>query len=236
MLRSLTTFAGGVAALAVALMMPVSAQGLDRWSGFYIGAHGGSARTNASWENIDLTSERMEFSRRGFAGGGHLGLQQQLGSIVAGFELGYSALNAGADVVSPLTPAVTYSSELKNLITVTGRLGFAANQWLLYAKGGWASASVGYKGVEALIPDSFSLSERATGWVLGGGVEYQLTSNLVLGLDYTRIDLKERSFTGATRTAIPFTLDRAKTDTGLLMARISYKIGWPARGDAAPLK
>lgn len=238
-MRISTAFAAGAGALALALLSPASAQeldrqGLDRWSGFYIGSHAGSARAKSSWENINLTDEQIEFRRMGFAAGGHLGLQQQFGNVVAGMEITYSAVKGKSDVSSAIAPAVTYSAGLNELLTVTGRFGFAANQWLLYVKGGWASAKAEYKGTEAIIPDAFNLSGRTTGWVLGGGVEYSLANNLVLGLEYTRINLKEQSFTGQTTSSIDFALDRARTDTDLLMARISYKIGWPAREGAAP--
>jgi outer membrane immunogenic protein len=235
-MRRFAFLAAGVGAIALASITPAAAQGVDRWSGFYIGAHAGGAWTDASWDQVSLTAEQIDFSRRGFAGGGHLGLQQQFGNIVAGVEIAYSALNGNSNVVSPLAPNVSYSAGIDNLLTVTGRLGFTANQWLLYVKGGWASAKIEYKGAESTVPDSFSISDRTTGWVLGAGVEYLLTSNLVLGLEYTRINFKEQSYTGVTAGSIPFGIDRAKTDTDLLMARLSYKIGWPARGGATPLK
>ncbi len=61
------------------------------------------------------------------------------------------------------------------LATVTGRLGYAANNWLLYGKGGvaWADEEASNTTTNAgVVTDRNSGSETRTGWTIGAGVEW----------------------------------------------------------------
>ena len=113
------------------------------------------------------------------------------------------------DARSIVTPAsVTYQSTDINAIgTVTGRLGFAADKFLIYAKGGWATANVDISGRNMALPDAFSFSDRRNGWTVGTGVEYMVARNFSLGVEYSYIDLGSQSYAGLTTPGgIPFTV------------------------------
>jgi outer membrane immunogenic protein len=108
------------------------------WTGFYLG--GGWSDVN--WANVNLTGERVNNDASNFVGGAQLGYNQQFGSVVLGVEGTLSGASIGDDFRSGKVPAVTYSTGVTSISTLTGRVGFAANQWLVYGKAGWAGAQV----------------------------------------------------------------------------------------------
>ena len=62
------------------------------------------------------------------------------------------------------------NDSIRALGSATGRVGFAVNSALLYAKGGYAWAN---NRVNALAGGaSFTDSKVHSGWTIGGGVEY----------------------------------------------------------------
>src|SRR5262249_12255874 len=90
---------------------------------------------------------------------------------------------------APRRSTGTNSTDVNRIATVTGRLGVAAGQWLVYAKAGWAGARVDVAGRDTVGPDSFSFDEWRNGWTSGAGLEYKVARNIGLGLEYSYIDL-----------------------------------------------
>jgi outer membrane immunogenic protein len=100
------------------------------------------------------------------------------------------------------------------LTLVTGRLGYAFDRTMVYAKGGYAGANV-----EASVQDQitnvggFCGSNQPqdpchgggtswhNGWVIGGGIERAIARNLTLGVEYNYIDLGSSRFTNLTSAA-----------------------------------
>src|SRR5262245_23349288 len=128
------------------------------WTGFYAGVNLGGAFTEAeSTENIfpnnpdlfvGLTYGQSESS---VTGGVQAGWQKQWGKLVAGVEVGYTALQFDTTKPSPLftgleealgLPNLERSVKVSDLFLLTGRLGYADGRWLAYFKGGLAVAEV----------------------------------------------------------------------------------------------
>jgi len=213
----------------------LSALAQEKWSGIYIGGHLGAAWADTTWANISLTGESEKFSPTALIGGGHVGAQKQFGNLVAGVELSYSGLGSDETVASVASPTVSYATKASDLFMVAGRLGWAADNYLLYVKGGYANADLEYSGSAPVLPDAFKQSKRQGGYVIGGGVEYLLGNNLMIGVEYNHVSLGEQTLSGTTSLSIPYILTRAETDIDTVMARLSYKFG--ARQEtAAPLK
>nr|WP_249779299.1 outer membrane beta-barrel protein [Bradyrhizobium sediminis] len=83
------------------------------------------------------------------------------------------------------------------IATLTGRLGFAANNWLVYGKGGaaWAGTkgtAETYTGAGALAVNS-SFADTRTGWTVGVGTEYAFSNNWSAKLEYNCIDLGRKT-------------------------------------------
>lgn len=194
------------------------------WTGFYIGAHLGGAWSDVDWANVTLTGERVSNDASGFIGGGQIGYNQQIGNIVFGVEATLSGTTLSDDARSVFLPAtVTYSTDINTLVTVTGRMGFASNQWLVYAKAGWAGAQVDISGRNVALPDRFSFDDWRNGWTVGAGLEYKVARNISLGVEYSFIDLGSETNAGITRALIPVTVRDHDVQIQSATARINFQ-------------
>jgi outer membrane immunogenic protein len=204
------------------------------WSGIYIGAHAGAAFATSEWRTVGSIAgdlPRIEPTANGFAGGVQIGVQKQWGGTVAGLELSYTALDGEVTSGSNLLGAeVKRSSEVSNLVLVTGRFGFANENLLAYAKGGYASADVDFGiAIGAPVDLAGSSSEREHGWTAGLGLEYAIRDNLILGVEYNYVRLN-----ADTRVLTPAVIPTADggIDLQSIVARLSFKFG--AHPDAGP--
>jgi uncharacterized caspase-like protein/opacity protein-like surface antigen len=184
-----------------------------RWTGFYAGASVGGADqrsptriqgvgpNNEVQTSIDAgnVASRLSPSGRGASVSGQLGFNYQIGAIVLGAETDFSAMNAGgrkASTVNPFGVEVTTQAqtELFTLGTVRARAGIAFGDLLVFATGGYAYGHLGQRGAINPVPTNNptyagSNPQVASGWALGGGLEYALGPMLSLKLDYLRYDL-----------------------------------------------
>src|SRR5688572_2483726 len=164
------------------------------WSGFYAGGHLGVAFANAEStetlfpDNPELfLSLNYDQSETSFTGGVQGGWPKQCGKPVAGVELGFGLIQLDNSEISPLLaeftnlPNLTRSVEVGDVLTPTGRLGYADGRWLAYFTYGLASAEVdvGYR--FAGTGETTSSSAREVGWIAGGGIDYALTHNWIVG-------------------------------------------------------
>jgi outer membrane immunogenic protein len=194
------------------------------WTGFYFGGHAGYAWSQVSWDDVSLTAEPVNNDSSGFIGGGQIGYNWQAGAVVLGVEGTFSGAALSDDYQSVVNPAaVTFSTDINSIGTLTGRIGFAGDGWLLYAKGGWATAQVEISGRNTALPDSFSISDRRNGWTVGGGLEYMATRNISLGLEYSYIDLGSESYASTTALGFPFTVTEVDTQIHSVTARVNYR-------------
>jgi hypothetical protein len=104
------------------------------------------ANDNHNWFNTigpDLVGTGFNIDTSGILGGGQAGFNYQTGSWVIGIEGSVAGANLDSSRRSAFFPASdTYTAGVDLLTTVTGRVGYARDKWLAYAKGGWADADV----------------------------------------------------------------------------------------------
>jgi outer membrane immunogenic protein len=174
------------------------------WTGFYIGGNVGGA-----WETSKFTDNvfGVNFSsdRSGFIGGGQIGYNWQ---VSPQFVLGVEWMFDGTDIKSNFGPVadglgglVSASEKVDWLTTVTARLGYAANNWLFYVKGGggWVHDTARVTDVDANANVfSASISDTKGGWVVGGGIEYGFTPNWTGKVEYQHLGLENVSNAGLT--------------------------------------
>ncbi|MGA7327050.1 MAG: outer membrane beta-barrel protein [Rhodomicrobium sp.] len=162
------------------------------WSGWYVGVNGGYAWAgNTQFVNTDPISEPFSgLSPDGGFGGGQAGYNLQ-GYIHPNLVVGIEADIQGASIgAKGFSPSYDYKSNLDYFGTVRGRLGYANGPTLLYFTGGFA-----FGGVEKVTNayGSFfhdaKLDTLATGYVLGGGIEYKLTPKWSLKGEYQYLNL-----------------------------------------------
>ncbi len=141
----------------------------------------------------------------GFAGGGQIGYNYQMGQFVLGLE----ARLQGADL-SVSGPGGIIKTDY--FATVRGRAGVAFDRFMPYITGGWAygnaKTSVSAVGIS-------SDNSHCGGWALGEGVEYAITNNLITGVEYLYVYLGEK---GVLNNGL-----KVGTDFSVVRARLNYK-------------
>jgi outer membrane immunogenic protein len=187
------------------------------WTGFFIGGNIGEGWGRAADPGFAFVdSPAVPFSTiaglgglqypnlspRGTVAGGQLGYNWQSGTWVLGAvaDMQASEMKAsGSNIVTLLGTATVQSISAQEnwLATVRGRLGFAANNWLVYGTGGLAvgevNSTLGFSIPTPALGGTFAMAGSQTttkvGWAAGAGVEYALTRNWSLGAEYLHFDL-----------------------------------------------
>jgi outer membrane immunogenic protein len=169
------------------------------WTGFYLGGHFGYG-----WGTLDVTNVNgsvnfpagLERSKdiNGWLGGFQGGYNWQFApNWLIGIEGEYSFtdIDGDEDFVSPVnSDRISHSHDrVKWTATATGRLGYAMQNWLFYAKGGaaWAHTEVTShttNAVGTLVFNQTNGSDTRTGWTVGGGVEWGFWGNWSAKLEY----------------------------------------------------
>jgi opacity protein-like surface antigen len=170
------------------------------WSGFYGGVNVGGGWGMSNWKSADgllATASTSSFPGSGTAdgliAGGQIGTNYQFGSWVAGVEVSASWANFDgyAKCATTESPFRSYAcrSSIDNLVTVTGRLGQAYGDLLIYGVGGAAWARENH---EAYRNDGsvnrFTGESTRAGYMLGAGLEYAFTPAWSGKLEYDYID------------------------------------------------
>ena len=124
----------------------------------------------------------------GWAIGGKLGYDQQLGQVVVGVitDAFYSFADGGGRGLG----AGVFESDLNYYGTVRGRLGYSFGRLMAYGTAGYA-----YGGLEVKnILTGAKSEEGLSGWTYGGGLEYFWNRDINLHAGYRRIDFDDQSF------------------------------------------
>src|SRR5262249_27777388 len=109
----------------------------------------------------------------------------------------------------------------------TGQVGYAFNNWLLYAKGGAAVVADKYTHTSALtgvVVDS--TSETRWGGVAGAGIEYGFLPNWSAALEYDHLFMGSSTLAFTNANGVVTNNDRIKQDVDLFTARINYRFDW----------
>jgi outer membrane immunogenic protein len=205
------------------------------WTGLYVGVQGGYAESDIDWTLP--VAQFFGAAGRGFSAddedvvlGGHATYMYQMGPFVVGGDVAYNATWLEDNVVGPIPPFAndSFQTRIDDYATVTGRLGFAMNNWLIYADGGYATGKVKLHVVSGppgagVIEDT---DRRHDGWTYGGGFSYMIHPNVVLGLDYEHVELDgERHEAISTGVAgVPFSIDSGDVELDTVTARLSIKL------------
>jgi outer membrane immunogenic protein len=173
------------------------------WTGFYIGAHGGYGWADTGWTDTVIPGS-FGHNSDGFLAGGQIGFNYQINTLVFGIEGDLSWADISGGTSSPRFGGETFDSRIDWMGTLTGRVGFALDNWLIYGKGGfaWANDNLSYT-----FPGFAGSSEATrTGWTLGAGVEYGFWNNWSAKLEYNYMDFGSRTVTYA--PAVSFDVDQ----------------------------
>jgi len=199
------------------------------WAGFYVGVNGGygwSADNHLlSFTNVG-TFEGV--NPAGGFGGGQIGYNWQGGFGSSHLVLGIEADIQGADIhdsgVSSLGRGTKY--DLDWFGTVRGRLGYATGSALIYGTGGFAYGHINKRTFNG-IPTDFKFDDTATGYSVGGGVEYMISPAWSFKVEYQYINLGRNDMFDNTGLNYATTRDLNTADDAFhtVRAGINYHIG-----------
>jgi outer membrane immunogenic protein len=159
------------------------------WTGFYAGANIGGAWGNGTLS--DSAGASWSTENGGVAGGLQLGYNYQMGNVVIGGEwnIDWTSIGTTGPGVAVAGTVLQGSANTNWVTTVAGRLGYAADNWLFYGKGGWAWVNNSATLTDLNTGNSVGVSNTNNGWMAGGGLEYALSRNWTARVDYEFIGL-----------------------------------------------
>ena len=166
------------------------------WTGFYVGVNAGYGWSNDDFDAFDAADIDDD---GGFVGGAQVGYNYQIGSFVVGLEGDIQYADFGAEGAFDFDRDGDddrfESSDWFG--TVRARAGVAFGQALVYATGG------------------FAFADDATGWTVGGGVEYAFTNNLSAKIEGLYVNFEEDDIAGF----------EMENDFGVVRAGLNFRFG-----------
>jgi len=192
------------------------------WTACYVGLNAGGVwgRMRDEWTPTSQfdpavvsslqTNGSADIDASGFTGGGGVGCNWQVTTVVWGVEADfeYTGLDESRDLFVPATATVDtlrFHEEFRSkwLATFRGRVGWLATPFvLLYATGGLAVANVETKDsvidqLDTAVFNSVSGSETRVGWTAGAGAEWKFARHWSIKAEYLFVDLGHFNTTSA---------------------------------------
>lgn len=200
------------------------------WSGFYLGGFAGGA-----WGRTDVNSVapgtlgNTDLRGAGVLAGATVGVNYQVGYWVLGIEGDFAWANFNGNRTCPSTlipinaTLLTCHTKIESISTVAGRLGYAWDNVLLFAKGGGAWK----KGSESITFNATGqpfdqVTDNRGGWTVGGGLEFGFTPNWSAKVEYDYMDFGSKRVTGI----LPAFLDwNVKEQVHAVKFGVNYRFG-----------
>lgn len=206
----------------------VVAPAYDPWTGFYIGGAVGYGWDRGSGTGTAATDLAAAFTSlstapQGFVGGIHAGAGTRFGSNwYAGVEAagGIGSLNGTSQ--NPGFVFGSVNNQTHWLVSLSGRFGFIFTPNVLaYGKGGWSWAGAEFTATDITSGNTFSAKPVLDGPLLGAGIEWAVTQNLIAGLEYNHYFLGDINASTVIGGAVFST--RVSNNVDAVLARLSYK-------------
>jgi len=212
------------------------------WTGFYIGINGGGGSVRNCWSLVEDSAFDVfdpglpEGCHRATGGtvGGQIGYRWQGPSNwVVGVEGqgNWADFRGGND--SLVFPGVHNQSRLDAFGLITGQIGYAWNNVLLYAKGGGAVTGNRYDAFD--IPTGNLLSsanETRWGAAVGAGLEVGFWQGWSIGIEYDHLFMGNRDVDFNTPGPAPVFdgTDRISQGVDIGLVRLNYRFGGAGLG------
>jgi outer membrane immunogenic protein len=220
---------------------PAPVAAIYDWTGFYIGINGGGGSSRKCW---DLATDAFGVAvvpplregchdATGATAGGQIGYRWQWGG---GWVFGVEGQGNWADFRGDSLSAVIAGDRDRSKIDafglLTGQVGYAWNNVLLYVKGGAAVTGDKFERRDA-IADTLISSVNETRWggTVGAGLEFGFASNWSVGIEYDHLFMGTRNITFNTPGGVFDGTDRIRQDVDIGLVRLNYRFGgWGGLG------
>jgi outer membrane immunogenic protein len=214
------------------------------WTGIYVGGHvGGGMLVDSVSQNGTSTggfglANTGNLRPAGVIGGLQAGANYEFAPWVVGIEGTWTASAIEGNTLIPCTgtckagaggtTVITqerFTSQAPWFAALTGRAGYAANDWLFYAKAGGAWMRVRY--IEDLLTAggvtaaTQNLNDNRTGFTVGAGIEFGLVENISAKVEYDFYDFGSKNYNFAAITPVT-----VKSDVHTLTVGLNYKFNW----------
>jgi outer membrane immunogenic protein len=189
------------------------------WTGCYIGGHVGGGWGQTNW--VDRSPGLPDYpdfffvgggpspqslgeDESGWLAGGHIGCDYQINSWVFGIEGSVSATGITGNETNPFFSAFGNNKTLHTrtdwMASVTPKIGYSWDRWLIYLKGGAAWSHSKYHAYDPVDDASFDQSDTRSGWVIGGGIEYAFAPGWSAFVEYAHYDFGTANLTFSSPT------------------------------------
>jgi len=188
------------------------AAAIPTWAGAYVGVAGGGAWGGATLRiNATGADQTPRFG--------------QSGNGLLGFEGDISAVSKKGSAFE-FPPNAAFSNEVREqwLSTFRGRLGYARDNWLLYATAGGAVANV----TNNIVAPAGTISEQQWhwGWTAGGGLEVKLNQDWSAKVEYLYVGLQDKSYFNPAPSPVFPGNQRLHLDDHIVRVGVNYKLPW----------
>lgn len=229
--------AADMAVKARPVVAPVS---VFSWTGCYIGAHTGWANAQSDW-GFNVPNTTQIFSQRTSADrwvvGGQAGCNYQVNRFVIGAEVDGTWIDVNHyGIMDSIGRDEILRTRYDALGSARARLGFAAtDRLLLYVTGGAAFARItntyeNYTNANLnVLTDIAAVTSSNVGWVAGGGIQYALTNNWILGAEGLYYEFRQNLPVGRLLPNLFAPVDNWNITNSVAVGRIrlDYKFGGP---------
>jgi outer membrane immunogenic protein len=204
------------------------------WTSCYAGVQAGGG-----WGKKDLTDtvgilsslpggfSAANLDVSGYMVGGQIGCDYQFaptwvvgiegaatgGNISKTTNFATTAIVPGDDTATFINDTASFRSTTDFLASITGRIGYAFDRWLVYGKGGVALVGDRYHVEDVNGNFFFDATENRIGWTAGAGVEWAFTPewSVKLEYDYYGFGTKSLSLTDTTISGVIAPVDIHQT-------------------------
>jgi outer membrane immunogenic protein len=205
-------------ATVAALSLVTTAASAADWSGFYVTGHVDAGWGKADWAGFDgaegggegsVESARLptpvgyanttffadDDKDNGWGAGVGIGYNFQFDNVIVGAVVDWTWLDVGESrAFTGCCGTDRISSELSNIGTVRGVLGFAMEDRVMpYVTAGWAWADVNHQFRSAAGNGHRISLDASDGWTAGGGINVAIGANTALNLEVLWVDFGDAS-------------------------------------------
>lgn len=194
----------GAAGSATIVKAPVAAATPMNWTGIYVGGQLGGGASDDRWSDPFGTTKTPsggtnipgfgdKIHSTGPLAGGEFNANWQTGQWVLGVQADANWADIrGENTCFSGIGGIDCQRIVDAVSTVAGRVGYAWNRSLLYAKAGgaWAETTYSLNGnTNILHLGTGSTNATSSGWVAGAGIEYAITNKWTTMFEYNHIGL-----------------------------------------------